>query len=56
VIVTDWVIVTGPKPAESSTMTSPPAIVWAIAAANDRHGAVIEQAATSLPWPETNVR
>jgi hypothetical protein len=34
----DWPMVTGPYPAESSTITSPPALVCAIAAANERQG------------------
>jgi hypothetical protein len=37
-------------------MTSPVALVSAIAAAKDRHGAVTEHGLTSLPYEATNVR
>jgi hypothetical protein len=35
---------------------SPPALVWVIAWAKVRHGAVRAHELVSTPWPETNVR
>ena len=51
-----FAIVTGPYPAESLITTSPPEAVRLIATANDRHGALTEQALASSPSPETKVR
>src|SRR4030095_13036526 len=39
-IDTDFTMLTGPEPAESSTMTSPPVDVESIAEANERHGLI----------------
>ena len=52
----DPVIVVGPYPAESSATTSPPAVVAAIAALNERHGKSCVQGLASLPELATNVR
>ena len=55
-IDTDWVMSTRPYPAESRTMTSPPALACAIAAANPRQGWVRVHGLASLPYDATNVR
>jgi hypothetical protein len=55
-IVIPLVIVTEPKPPESSALISPPGAVLEIAPANVLHGAVRLQGFTSSPTPETHVR
>src|SRR5262245_46971694 len=56
-IATDWVILNGPYPPESSATRSPRTSVAAIAAPNDRQGCVNEHGLLSTPcWAETNVR
>ncbi len=49
-------IVTAPKPPESSTLISPPAAVFEIAPANVLHGAVRLHGLASSPTPDTHVR
>jgi len=49
-------MVTGPYPALSSGMISPPLFTTVIAWANDRHGLGTVHAFKSLPFPETNTR
>src|SRR5512143_2719211 len=55
-IETAFVIVTGPYPAESTTMTSPAGFGAATAAAKLRQGVPSEQVGLSTPDDETNVR
>src|SRR5207248_11550798 len=55
-MVIDFVIVTAPKPPESSTSISPAAAVLLMAPANVLHGAVREHGLASSPTPETQVR
>jgi hypothetical protein len=54
--VTDFVIVTAPKPAESRASISPPVAVLEIAPANVLHGAVRLHGFASSPTPDTHVR
>src|SRR6185369_10835780 len=55
-IDTDCVMVMGPYAAESSAITSPPAITCAIAAVKPRQGRARLQGLTSLPYEATKVR
>src|SRR5882762_3968150 len=52
----DLVMVTAPKPPGSSTLNSPPAMVFEIAPAKVLQGAVRLHGLTSSPTPETQVR
>jgi hypothetical protein len=55
-IVSDFVIVTPPKPPGSRQLISPPAAVFEIAPANVLHGAVRLHGLASSPTPDTHVR
>ena len=58
-IDTDFVMVTGPYPAESSTITSPPLLVTPMASPKARQGFAIEQLNEVLavkPYEATKVR
>src|SRR3954469_3545691 len=55
-MVSDFVIVTPPKPPGSRQLISPPFAVLEIAPANVLHGAVRLQGFASSPTPETHVR
>src|SRR6266550_7466191 len=52
---TSFEMVAGPYPAESRTMTSPPAATAVIAAPKLRHGAVLLHGFVSKPVDATNV-
>src|SRR5262245_52677423 len=55
-IVTDWVIVSKPKPPGSRQLISPPGAVLEMAPAKVLHGAVRLHGLKSSPTPETQVR
>src|SRR6516162_8978719 len=55
-IVSDFVMVSVPKPPGSRASISPPGAVFEIAPANVLQGAVRLQGLTSSPTPETQVR
>jgi hypothetical protein len=55
-MLTDWVIVTAPNPPGSSTLISPPGVVFEIAPAKVLQGAVRLQGFASSPTPDTHVR
>src|SRR5580698_7970742 len=55
-MVIDLVMVTAPKPPESSASISPPAAVFEMAPAKVMHGDVRLHGLASLPTPDTHVR
>src|SRR3954468_3047742 len=55
-MVSDFVIVTAPKPPGSRTLISPPAAVLEMAPAKVLQGAVRLHGLTSSPTPDTQVR